>query len=107
MWGTDESTEKLLDLEKKITRYETDFLIGLYLYNPIPETVDIDDVAEKLLDYLHSLPRNSGAHYKIKLHRIGLDSFVNVYYASPGMGSVFSYDKPILVNQQDYAQSRL
>lgn len=105
MWGTDETTGKLLDLEKKITRYETDFLIGLYLYNPIPETVDIDDVAEKLLDHLHRLPRNSGAHYKIKLHRIGLDGFANVYYASPGMGSVFSYDQPILVKQQCRSKS--
>lgn len=107
MWETDESMERLLDLEKKITRYETDFLIGLYLYNPIPETVDIDDVAERLLDYLQSLPRDSGAHYKIKLHWIGLDGFANVYYASPGMGGVFSYDQPILVSQQDDLKSRL
>ncbi|MFQ5862117.1 MAG: hypothetical protein ACE5IC_03245 [Candidatus Brocadiales bacterium] len=107
MWEINESTEKLLELEKKITEYEPDFLIGLYLYNPIPNTVDIDDVAEKLLNYLHKLPRTSGAHYKIKLHGVGLDGFVNVYYASPGMGSVFSYDQPILVGPQDLVKSRL
>ncbi len=105
MWETEESTERLPELEKKITSYETDFLIGLYLYNPIPETVDINDVAEKLLNHLRSLPRTSGAHYKIKLHEVGLDGFANVYYASPGMGSVFSYDQPILVGQQDLAKS--
>lgn len=100
MWETDESTEKLLELERKITEHVSDFLIGLYLYNPIPENVDIDAVAEKLLECLRKLPRSSGAHYKIRLHRVGLDGFANVYYASPGMGSVFSYDQPILVGQQ-------
>lgn len=101
MWETDESTEKLLELERRITEREPDFLIGLYLYNPIPETIDINDVAERLLDYLHRLPRASGAHYKIRLHGVGLDGFANVYYASPGMGSVFSYDQPILVGPQE------
>lgn len=106
MWRTDEPSERLMELEKKITSYETDFLIGLYLYNPIPDTVDVDSVAEGLLDYLRSLPRTSGAHYKIKLHGIGLDGFANVYYASPGMGNVFSYDQPIMVKQRELARAQ-
>ncbi len=103
MWTNDDSSERLLELERKITAYETDFLIGLYLYNPIPETVDIDDIAERLLSRLRSLPRTAGAHYKIKLRDVGLDGFANLYYASPGMGNVFSYDQPILVKQQELA----
>ncbi len=106
MWRTDEPSERLMELEKKITSYETDFLIGLYLYNPIPDTVDVNSVAERLLDYLRSLPQTSGAHYKIKLHGIGLDGFANVYYASPGMGNVFSYDQPIMVKQRELARAQ-
>ncbi|MFQ5956272.1 MAG: hypothetical protein ACE5KK_00680 [Candidatus Brocadiales bacterium] len=104
MWEPDESAETLLELERKITAYESDFLIGLYLYNPIPEAVDIEEIAEKLLNYLHRLPRTSGAHYKIMLHHFGLDGFANIYYASPGMGGVFSYDQPILVGSQEQAK---
>ncbi len=101
MWNSDKSAEKLLELEKQITSRQSDFLIGLYLYNPIPETVDTDDVAKRLLDYLNKLPRTSGAHYKIMLRGFGLDGFANVYYASPVMGSVFFYDQPILVGSQE------
>jgi hypothetical protein len=105
MWENEKLTGRLLELEKSITSYQADFLIGLYLYNPIPDNVDIDDVAAKLLNYLYSLPRDTGAHYKIKLQEVGLDGFANVYYASPGMGNVFSYDQPILAGQQNAAKS--
>ena len=105
MWEDEKSTERLLELEKRITSYQADFLIGLYLYNSIPDNVDIDDVAAKLLNSLQNLPRDSGAHYKIKLQEVGLDGFANVYYASPGMGNVFSYNQPILARQQNVAKS--
>lgn len=99
MWNIDNPPKNIQELEEKIYQHESDFLIGLHLDTCIPEDADMEEITDKFLKELKSLPKEPGAHYRVDLQEFGLEGFANVYYVAPGMGGIFSYSGPIMVGR--------